>query len=325
VGAALSFALHSFRPRLSLAKVPDFFHFSKWIFVQNVLSLLKERSADFIIGRLAGAHALGVFNVSNDIASIPGTELIAPINRAVLPAYAQLANDRPALREEFLSVMALVGLVALPAVTGIACVAPFIVGAVLGSKWHEATTVLAVLAFYGVFQAVLSNAYSAFLAIGKPQTFVRITAIYVAIDLPLLVVLTRAVGVVGAAWAHIVAVMVTLPLSVILISRNLELGAGEIIARSWRPVAASALMYAVVASARPVVDVATLSSGIALKLLALYVPLGAATYTVAIVGLWRLSGRPAGPETMVLTQLSKRWTGALGAAGRFFGRRTSDG
>jgi lipopolysaccharide exporter len=306
-GVALSFALHPFRPRLSLAKVGDFFHFSKWVVVQNLLSFLKERSADLIIGRLAGAHGLGVFNVSNEIASIPGTELIAPINRAVLPGYARLANDRPALRREFLSVMAIVAVVALPAVTGIACVAPFVVAAILGPKWHEATTVLAVLAFYGIFQALLSNAYSAFLAIGKPQTFVRITAVYVAIDLPLLLFLTQRLGVIGAAWAHVVAVVVTLPLSVMLVSRDLGLHVRDIAAEAWRPVLASAMMFVVVATLRPHVDVAALPSTDAVKLLALYVPLGAAVYCAAIFVLWVASGRPQGAEASLLRELGRRW------------------
>jgi len=320
-GVILSYAFHPFKPRLSLAKVGDFFHFSKWVMVQNALTFLKERAADLIIGRVLGAHSLGVFNVSNEIASIPGTELIAPINRAVLPGYALLANDRPALRREFLSVMAVVAVVALPAVTGIACVAPFVVAAILGPKWHEATTVLAVLAFYGVFQAILSNAYSAFLAIGKPRTFVRITAVYVAIDLPLLLLFTHTLGVVGAAWAHIVAVIVTLPLSVMLISRDLGLKVRDLVAEAWRPLVASGVMFAVVTTLRPHVDVETLPTAEAVKLLALYVPLGAAAYTATIVGLWRLSGKPQGAEAALLRQLVHRWSAVLAVVASAFRRK----
>src|SRR6185312_2958390 len=116
-GVGLSYVLHPFRPRLSFSKLGEFFHFSKWIFAQNLLTFLKDRSADFVIGRLAGAHALGVFNVSTDIANMPGTELVAPINRALLPGYALLAHDRTALRNEYLLVMSLLGSVAIPAVT----------------------------------------------------------------------------------------------------------------------------------------------------------------------------------------------------------------
>lgn len=306
-GVALSYLLHPYRPRPSFSKVGDFFGFSKWVFLQNILYFLKERSSDFIVGRLAGPHALGVLNVSAEIASIPGNELIAPINRAILPAYALLANDLAALRREYLSVMGIVCLIAIPAVTGIAAVAPLVVATLLGSKWHDASPILALLAFYGIFQALLSNAYSAFLAVGKPGIFVRTTAGYVAIYLPMLLVLTQWHGVLGAAIAHVTASMVILPVSILVIVRTLELRFRHIVATAWRPIAASAVMYLVVMSARPAVDVATIGSVEALRLLAIYVPLGVVTYATGVLACWVLSGRPDGGEQMILGQIRQRW------------------
>ncbi len=113
-GVALSYLMQSYRPRFSLAARADLFHFSKWMLLFNALGFLKERSSDFVVGRLAGAHALGIFNVSSDLANMPGTELVAPINRAVFPAYARLAHDLDALRAEYLSVMSMVGLLGHP-------------------------------------------------------------------------------------------------------------------------------------------------------------------------------------------------------------------
>ena len=306
-GVALSYALHPYRPRLSLAKLHDFFGFSKWVFLQNVLYFLKERSSDFIVGRFAGPHALGVFNVSTEIASMPGTELIAPINRAIVPAYALLANDPAALRREYLSVMSVVCVVAIPAVTGIASVAPFLVSAVLGPKWADASVILALLAFYGIFAALTSNAYSAFLAVGKPQLFVRITGGYVLLHLPLLTFLAHRYGALGAACAHLTASGIFLPITFYLICRTLDLRVRLMVASTWRPVIASALMYAVVYMARPQIDPAETASLVALRWLAVLVPLGAVSYVAAMLALWFLAGRPDGGEAMILRFLERKW------------------
>ncbi len=314
-GVGLSYALHPYRPRLSLAKLGDFFGFSKWVFVQNVLYFLKERSSDFIVGRFAGPHALGVFNVSTEIASIPGTELIAPINRAIVPAYALLASDPAALRREYLSVMSVVCVIAIPAVTGIACVAPFLVTAVLGPRWADASVILAMLAFYGIFAALTSNAYSAFLAVGKPQLFVRITGAYVVVHLPLLTFLAHRYGALGAASAHLTASGIFLPVTFYLICRTLDIKMRYMLAATWRPVVASAAMYAAVLGVRPNIDPATTPSLIALQWLAILVPLGAIVYVVAMVLLWVVSGRPDGGEAMILRFAQRRWSSLAARSG----------
>src|ERR1700732_920106 len=119
-GVPSSYLLQPFRPRFSLQSLGSLMHFSKWLVVQNLLGFLKERSSDFVVGRIAGPSSLGIFSVAAEISSMPGTDLVAPINRAVLPAYMRLASDLPALRREYLSVMAVVALLAVPAVAGFA-------------------------------------------------------------------------------------------------------------------------------------------------------------------------------------------------------------
>ncbi|MEO8225554.1 MAG: lipopolysaccharide biosynthesis protein, partial [Gammaproteobacteria bacterium] len=174
-----SYVVHPFRPRFSLAASGDLMHFSKWMVASNLVAFLRERPADFIVGRISGPQSLGIFSIANQLASMPSTELVAPINRALLPAYARLASDPVALGKQYLSVMGVIALLAVPAVAGLAATAPFVIMLVLGPKWREAIPVLEVLAFFGITQVLQTNAYSAFLALGKPDVFVRINAFHV--------------------------------------------------------------------------------------------------------------------------------------------------
>jgi len=305
-GVALSYALHPFRPRPSLAAVADLMHFSKWLVVQNGLSFLKERSADFIIGRFAGPHALGIFSISAEISNMPATELVAPINRAVLPAYAKLAGDKAALRREYLSVMSLVALLAVPMVAGFAVAAPFLVLLILGPKWQDAAAMISILAFFGITQALQSNAYSAFLALGKPQVFVKITAIHVCIELPALVALTAWFGILGAVWAYVGAAILVLPVNFIFITRFLELPAREFISQLWRPICSSGVMYVVVHLYGPPAPGGLIPTTQAAGSLMACILLGAPVYIASVIGLWLVSGKPPGAEMWILKEIQSR-------------------
>ncbi|HYM34443.1 MAG TPA: oligosaccharide flippase family protein, partial [Steroidobacteraceae bacterium] len=308
-GVILSYALHRFRPRFSLARAADLMHFSKWLMFQNMLTFLKERSVDFIVGRTIGAHALGIFSASAEIANMPGTELVAPINRAVLPAYAKLADDKPALRAEYVSVMSMIVLLAVPAVAGVAATAPLIVAVVLGPKWSEVAPLLTVLALFGISNVILSNSYSAFIALGAPQVFARITTLYVITLVTLLLILTRTFGVLGAAWAYVIAALGMLPVSLWLVFRTLELPAREFFANAWRPIVAAATMFVGVRFLVPT-DAVHLTSSDAFGTIAVCVSVGVVTYVGMVVALWMFCGRPSGAESAILGQVrakTSRW------------------
>jgi O-antigen/teichoic acid export membrane protein len=115
----ISYRLHPYRPRLTLAARDDLLHFSKWIFISNLIQFLHSRSTDFILGRTVGSHGLGVYNIASEIAAMPSTELIAPLNRAVYPAYARLAGARDQLWERFLEVFGIICLLAFPVAVGL--------------------------------------------------------------------------------------------------------------------------------------------------------------------------------------------------------------
>ncbi|MBS0366455.1 MAG: lipopolysaccharide biosynthesis protein [Proteobacteria bacterium] len=306
-GLVLSFLLQPYRPRLSLAAAADLLNFSKWLVVQNLLSFLKTRSSDFIVGRFAGPHALGIFSVSFEVSNMPSTELVAPINRALLPAYSKLAGDPAALRAEYLSVMSVIALLVVPVVAGFAVAAPFLVLLALGGKWLDATPVLQILAFYGITNVMVSNSYAAFLALGKPQTFARIDMLHVAVLVPTLIALTSLHADIGAAWAYVLAAVLTLPLTLYFITRFLGLRYRDFLRQLWRPLVAAAIMYLVVRALGPASPTRVLGVGEAALSLGQCVAMGAVVYSLAILVLWTAAGRPLGAETLVLGQVRERW------------------
>ena len=68
----LSYRFHPHRPRFDLSATADLLHFSKWLLLVNALQFLRDRSPDFIIGRIAGPHELADFRDTADILDAVG-------------------------------------------------------------------------------------------------------------------------------------------------------------------------------------------------------------------------------------------------------------
>jgi len=305
----ISYRMHPYRPRLSLAATQDLLHFSKWLLLLNVLNFMKERGPDFVIGRLGGARSLGLFNVTAELANLPATELVAPINRAVYPAYAKIADDNSALQREYLSVMSIVCLLAVPAVAGVAATAKLLIPVALGTQWLDAIPILQLLAFFGIVQVMQSNVSALCLAVGRANLIAGIQAVHVVLLLGLVAAFMKWRGLEGAALAYLVTAVITMPAALGLILRILKIRHLDFLANLWRPLFAAGCMFAGVSwLVRDVKPTAPLSVIVPWLLSA--VVFGALTYLALIALAWIVSGRPDGAEATVLHRVGL-WREAL--------------
>jgi len=305
VGVILSFMLHPYRPRFSLLASHELFHFSKWLLITNIFNFVKIRSADFIIGRLSGTQALGLFTISYEISNLPTTELVAPINRAVFPGYAKISNNMAALREGFLKVLAMIAIFSLPAGLGIAAISEPLVLVFLGPKWIDTIPLIHILAIFGATLALQTNTGSVFLALGKPKILAIIGFIHIVLLVPTLMVLVNVNGTIGAAWGYLAVTVLMLPINFGFIMGYTKLKLLPIVSVLWRPLMATAIMYFVVTM---ILDFLGHSDKFIINLgyLLFTVATGAVIYTTSMLVLWRLSGSPQGAEKDLLDTLKAR-------------------
>lgn len=307
-GVALSYYVHPFRPRFSLAAWQQLVHFSKWLLINNILIFLNYRSVDLVIGKLAGSRALGLYTLADEISNLPTTEIVAPINRAIFPGYSKMANEIPRLREGFLKVLGMIALIALPAAMGLAATAELIVPVVLGDKWLSAIPIVQILAFFGAITALQSNSGYIFLALGKPRILTALLTVLVTLRMPVLVFLTWKAGAVGAAWAMLGSALLVFPVYYVTLAVQLKLTFGLLAARLWRPIVASSLMFFSVRQILLHLDPA-MSLSVQLTQVFLVVTTGAIIYTTVVILLWLASSKPRTAEydaLMGATQIASR-------------------
>jgi O-antigen/teichoic acid export membrane protein len=297
----LSYWMHPFRPRWALDHIRELLGFSKWMFAINIVNFVKVRYADFVVGRIAGANALGLYSIGAEIASLPTSDLVGPINRAVFPGYSLMGNDMLQMRRAYLSVTAVVALVALPAGAAIAGMGSILVPLLLGTKWVSAVPVMEIIAIVGMFTALQANSFSIFLAMGAPRTPALLSGLHALLLILLLPLGVQRMGIEGAAWVTLAVTLALLPLHYNLLMRLIRCGLREIIAVLWRPAAAVAVMFAAFKLTVPPAAPDGLIALAVANISALVV--GALSYLATVCALWLLAGRPEGGEHTILARL----------------------
>jgi len=241
-----------------------------------------------------------VFNMSSELATIPSSELVMPINRALFPGYSQVSQEPERLRSGFLKALGLVSLLSVPASIGLVLVAEYAVPLLLGGAWLATIPVIKVLALSGVSTALQINNWSVFLAMRRPDVPVLISLVHIAVLLAAMFYLVPLHGAEGAALSHLSAGVASLPLNYILVQKILGVRIASVIGVVWRPIAGSAAMFLLVSMLVP--DVAPVSKSMQWLAMRLFetVTLGALVYGASLLLLWLFSGRPNSAEWMVL-------------------------
>jgi O-antigen/teichoic acid export membrane protein len=265
-----------------------------------------------VLGRTLGSANLGLYNVSSEIAVMPSTELIAPINRAVFPIYAKLASDMPALRIKFLQVLSMIVLLAFPLSFGLLMVAENAVRVLLGPQWMAAVPVLKLVTICGLTSALQSNLLLLLVAIGKPKTNTTLSACMLVVYLPSVVWASLHYGMIGAACVHVgMSVLVLVPLTHIFLRTT-----GVTAARFFRCLLRPALATVVMALAVLTVthSLAGYAAAPALAVLLLQAATGALAYGASLLLFWHLQGRPQDSAEQFILD------GAAAKLGRFVPR-----
>lgn len=300
----LSYVMHPYRPKWSTKRWGAIVRFSRWLLLNNILDFLRHRLPDIVIGRLISASAVGIFSISYEIASLPQTELVAPINRAALPGYSRLQASPSQLNSTYLDVTALVALVAAPVTLGLAAISAPLVAVVLGSKWTAAAPLIHWVALAIAVGAIFTNIGPILVAVGKPHLLSSILTIRSVMFIPLVVIAAMRFGLTGVAASYLIVSLIMFPPVIFVVLRQLSLPFHRFAAALFRPLIASVSMYVTLVYFIAPLLSRSMPADEPLQLLAL-VAIGAAIYTSAVFLLWASAGLPQGAERTILRYASE--------------------
>jgi len=186
----------------------------------NLLNFILLNADYALVGRLMGAVELGIYMLAFNIASWSTSLLSAMINGIAMPAFSRIKHDSHRLQRGLSRSTQAIALIALPICSLTLTLAHPLVVTVYGSRWDAAAPVLAILALYGalsVFCLLIANVLS---GMGHTVGLFVVQVAWLAALVPLMNVGVRYDGIVGAAYAHIVVViLVAVPAYLIMLKR----------------------------------------------------------------------------------------------------------
>jgi lipopolysaccharide exporter len=136
---------HPLRPLWRHAGGGEALATGRTVFVTNVVNWLLGNLDRVIIGRVLNAHAVGLYTVAYNLASIPNVLLLGTLQPAFLAAGAKLQDDKARLAQGWLLGMACILVLATPAAVVLALLSHDIVGLLYGRAWMESAWVLGLM------------------------------------------------------------------------------------------------------------------------------------------------------------------------------------
>lgn len=255
----------------------ELMRYGRHVGIANIVNYGNTSSEGIVIGRVLGAAPLGLYTLASRLAALPVSVIGNVLGRGVFAALARLRDDLPAFRRVWLENLQRVALLSIPATIGIVLVAEPLVVALLGERWRPAIVPLQILALNGVVKTFAATSGEVFQALHRPQIRVYVEVSHLVLVVPALVIGSHWQGIEGAAGAIVLVNLVTGIPAVYVITRLLDVRAGELAAAILGPAIGWIAMGATLLVARPLLDGA--SAG--LELFGLVV-LGGAVYALAV-------------------------------------------
>lgn len=298
----LSYVMHPFRPRFSLARVSHLWSFSTWTLVKSIGVYVNSRVDQIVIGGIAGAPAMGRYAVAIDVSESATREINDPVIAVLYPVIAKLQGNLKEVQALYLRALSWSAIICASASVGVCLVAPEMVYLILGNKWLDVAPLMPWLALSAGLSGLSSSAYAVFDVTGKAYLGARMQWVRIFFALVAIVpvgLITH--NLVHIAQARLAVTVIFLPTLFFTSGSLIGLKPRDFLTALWRPFVAAALMALAVGSANFALPI----EGI-LKL-AFDVAAGVVVFSGSLFLLWLLSGRPAAPERDILGLIRGFW------------------
>ncbi len=175
--------------------------------------------APFLIARLLGVEALGIYGAGRRVLESLTGAVVGPFTSVILSSAARLQNDRAALAALLASLYRASGLIAYPAFLGLAALAPVAVPLAFGEKWVGAVLPMQILMLIGLRTA--TGAFNAGVLRGVDKSHLMLILLALGVVLQIVLVPLGALyGVVGICAAMVARTWATWPLGAWFIKRE---------------------------------------------------------------------------------------------------------
>lgn len=297
LGTLRSYWIHPMRPRFCLKEFSDIFSISQWVLVKNISQYIDRSAHIFVVGGLGQTSVTGGYTLAAEISDMPGTDLLAPINRVLFPAFAKAKENLVELTRLLMAAQGIQVMITVPACVGFVMTAHEFVPVALGEKWMFIIPFIQVLALSNIIQSISSSANYVLTVIGQ----IRILAISSWVQIIMfgvgLLTFWQSLNPELIAQLRLGSVIATFGISYYMLKRFIpQVSISAMLRGIVRPIVGSAAMVVVLYWIGIMLTLPTA------MMLAVKVGAGVVTYSLVVLVMWHVAGRPNGAESFFLTK-----------------------
>lgn len=296
----MSYCMHPYRPRLSFRKMKEIWRFARWMTLFNIGEFFTKKTDEIIVANVASTSLMGNYSVASRISLMLTSEVVAPLERSLLPAYAKLSHDSKEMEAAFFKVFSTIAIICTAAGAGMSAVADDLVAVLLGANWTDTAPIIAWLAIFGGVSGIAYCVRIVLIAIGSEKSNAILIWVQALILAPILLIAGIQWGLIEVAIARAAVAIIFAVVLLILVVRRQLISAGLILSALWRPMVSAAVMFVAVKMLH------SDSIGPPILRLAADVTTGAFVFAGTLFACWWLAGRPDGTERVALNFLARR-------------------
>jgi len=139
----------------------------------NIFNYFHRNMDNILIGRVWGAHQLGLYNKAYELVMLPIRNLRYPLNRVAFPAMSKIQNDPVRFRSYFIKYCSILAFLSMPFITFLFVCSENVIRLLLGDQWLGAAELFRILAIVGLIQPVTSLRQTVIMASGHAKRLFR--------------------------------------------------------------------------------------------------------------------------------------------------------
>ncbi|WP_423818728.1 lipopolysaccharide biosynthesis protein [Salinimicrobium sp. TIG7-5_MAKvit] len=243
------FMVSKYIPKLAWDKTcfQEIFGFGIYTTANSLFGKITSNIDYLIVGKLLGAASLGIYTFAFIFTDVFRSQLMNIVKSVMFPVFSQLQNDPKILKNYYLKVVKINGLLVNPVMFGMILFSDPLIPYFFGEKWINSIELINILSL-GVIVHMLVNSNSAlFQAKGKvrAQLFINIFQT-LFFFVPAIVIGTYLFDMVGTAYGFLIAKILSVIFILIMLEKLLAIKAWSVLKVSSIPLLISLISFTLV-------------------------------------------------------------------------------
>lgn len=206
------------RLRVSASELRKMIRFGVPMIASGFLGTLNSRIMDLLLGYFLGAAAVGHVRVASRCLEMVTQFTMAPLTSIALPTFSRLQSDRAAFSRAFRRMVQVSGTFTFPAYFGLAVIAADLVPLVFGAKWRLSGSLLPIMCLGAMPMTLQFFTWPALAAVGRSDRS-ALGILVVVVASAIAIAVGANFGVRAAVVANVLRSYLTLPFTLMLLSR----------------------------------------------------------------------------------------------------------